>query len=272
MSGGAGTDTFVADLAGTATLGGAVDFETLTKTNAGTLIIAGPAASSFNTVNVLGGTLDIGVNGSLTGVQNATVASGATLNVDGAFGFTAGADSFTVAGTVTGATAIDMLDGDDTFTIQDGADLSGLAGPVDGGAGNDTFVSDIAGTATLGGAMNFEALNKTNVGTLIVAGPAASAFDTVNVVGGTLDIGVNGAINGVVTGTVASGATLNVDGRYTGSAGNDTLTVAGAVSGSGDIALDDGDDVLTLNDGADLSGLAGALDGGAHGARRSRWC
>jgi fibronectin-binding autotransporter adhesin len=265
VSGGAGTDTFVADLAGTATLGGAVNFETLTKTNIGTLVVAGPATSNFSTVNVQGGLLDIGINGSLTGVQNATVASGAALNIEGVFGFTNGADSFTVAGTVTGTSAIDMLAGDDTFTIQDGADLSGLAGPVDGGDGNDTFVADLAGTATLGGAVNFETLNKTNTGTLVVAGPAASAFTTVNVAGGTLDVGVNGSLDGVVTGTVASGATLNVDGRYTGSAGNDTLTVAGAVSGSGNIALGDGDDTLTLNDGADLSGLAGVLDGGAHG-------
>ncbi|HJR74109.1 MAG TPA: autotransporter-associated beta strand repeat-containing protein [Luteimonas sp.] len=265
VSGGAGTDTFVADLAGNATLGGAVDFETLTKTNIGTLVVAGPAASSFSTVNVEGGLLDIGIAGSIAGVRNATVASGATLNIDGAFGFTAGADQFTVAGTVTGTSAIDMLDGDDTFTIQDGADLSGLAGPVDGGAGNDTFVSDIAGTATLGGAVNFETLNKTGIGTLVVAGAAASAFTAVNVAGGTLDIGVNGAIDGVVAGTVANGTTLNVDGRYSGSAGNDSLTVAGAVSGSGDIALGDGDDVLTLEDGADLGGLAGAIDGGIHG-------
>ncbi|MCL1633627.1 autotransporter-associated beta strand repeat-containing protein [Luteimonas sp. SX5] len=266
VSGGAGTDTFVADLAGTATLGGAVDFETLTKTNAGTLIVAGPATSSFSTVNVLGGTLDVGAGGSLTGVQNATVASGATLNIAGAFGFTNGADNFTVAGTVTGASAIDMLDGDDTFTIQDGADLSGLAGPVDGGAGNDTFVSDLAGTATLGGAIGFEALNKTNTGTLIVAGPAASSFSTVNVAGGTLDIAAAGSIGGVVTGTVASAATLNVDGSYAGSAGNDSLTIAGSITGNGSIAFGNGDDTLTLNDGADLGAFNGTLDGGAHGA------
>ncbi len=264
VSGGAGTDTFVADLTGTATLGGAVDFETLNKTNTGTLIVAGPALSTFSTVNVAGGTLDIGVAGSLTGVQTATVASGATLNVDGVFGFTAGADSFTVAGTVTGASAIDMLDGDDTFTIQDGANLSGLSAPVDGGAGTDTFTADLAGTATLGGAVNFESLNKTNTGTLIVAGPAASSFSTVNVAGGTLDIAAAGSISGVVTGTVANGATLNVGGSYAGSTGNDSLTIAGTVTGNGGIAFDNGDDTLTLNDGADLSAFNGTLDGGAH--------
>ena len=47
------------------------------------LHVDGPALSAFSTVNVLGGTLDIGIDGEIAGVQNATVASGATLNVDG---------------------------------------------------------------------------------------------------------------------------------------------------------------------------------------------
>ncbi|SOD51569.1 autotransporter-associated beta strand repeat-containing protein [Pseudoxanthomonas wuyuanensis] len=264
VSGGAGTDTFVADLAGSAVLGGAVDFETLTKTNVGTLHVDGPAMSAFATVNVDGGTLDIGVAGSLNGVQDATVASGASLIADGSMLFTAGADNFTVAGTVSGSGIIDMLDGDDNLILQDGADLSGLDNAIDGGAGTDTLTADIAGTATLGGVTNFETLSKTNTGTLIVAGPAPSDFTTVNVDGGTLDVGVAGSISGVVTSTVAGGATLNVDGSYSGSAGDDTMTVAGAINGDGTIFFDDGDDVLTLNDGADLSGFSGTLDGGAH--------
>jgi fibronectin-binding autotransporter adhesin len=264
VNGGAGTDTFVADLAGSAVLGGAVGFETLTKTNVGTLHVDGPAMSAFATVNVDGGTLDIGVAGSLDGVQNATVASGASLVVDGAMMFTAGADTFTVAGDVSGSGTLDMLDGDDHLILQDGADLRGLANAIDGGSGTDTLTADIAGTATLGGATNFETLSKTNTGTLIVAGPASSDFTTVTVDGGTLDIGIAGSIGGVVTTTVAGGTTLNVDGDYTGSIGDDTMTVAGAITGSGTIFFDDGDDVLTLNDGADLSGFFGTLDGGAH--------
>ncbi len=264
ISGGAGTDSFVADLAGSAVLGGAVGFETLTKTNVGTLHVDGPAMSDFTTVNVDGGTLDIGVAGSLNGVQNATVASGASLIADGAMLFTTGADTFTVAGNVSGSGTLDMLDGDDNLILQDGADLSGLTNAIDGGTGTDALTADIAGTATLGGAANFETLSKTNTGTLVVAGPALSDFTTVNVDGGTLDVGVAGSIGGVVTTTVASGATLNVDGDFTGSAGNDTMTVAGAINGSGTIFFDNGDDVLTLNDGADLSGFSGTLDGGAH--------
>ncbi|MBT2748707.1 MULTISPECIES: autotransporter-associated beta strand repeat-containing protein [unclassified Lysobacter] len=265
VDGGTGNDTFVADLTGTATLGGAVNFETLTKTNTGTLNIDGPAASAFTTVNVDGGTLDIGAGGSVSGVNTATVANGASLMVDGTFGFTLGADSFTVAGNVSGSSVIDMLDGDDHLILHDGADMSGLATPIDGGAGIDTLTADYAGTATLGGATRFETLTKTNTGTLNIDGPAASDFTTVNVDGGTLDIGAAGSVSGVVTTTVAHGATLNVDGNFAGSAGGDTMTVSGAIAGSGAIAFDNGDDTLTLNDGADLSGFSGLLDGGAGG-------
>ncbi|WP_244755950.1 autotransporter-associated beta strand repeat-containing protein [Pseudoxanthomonas helianthi] len=265
VSGGAGNDTFVADLAGSAVLGGAVDFETLTKTNTGTLHVNGPAMSAFSTVNVEGGTLDVGAAGSLNGVQTATVAQGASLNVDGSVLFTPGADSFTVAGNVSGVGSIDMLDGDDNLIIQDGADLSGLSTAIDGGAGNDTLTADITGTAVLGGATNFETLSKTNNGTLTVAGPASSDFTAVHVDGGTLDVAATGSLNGVVATTVANGATLRVDGSVNGSTGNDTMDLSGALTGSGAIAFGDGDDVLTLHDGADLSGFTGTLDGGAHG-------
>jgi fibronectin-binding autotransporter adhesin len=262
VSGGAGNDTFVADLAGSAVLGGAIDFETLTKTNTGTLHVNGPAQSAFATVNVAGGTLDVGVAGSLSGVQLATVAQGASLHVDGSVLFTPGDDRFVVAGNVGGIGTIDMLDGDDTLVLQDGADLSGMAMPIDGGAGNDTLQADIAGNAVLGGAANFETLSKTNAGTLTVAGPATSDFDTVNVAGGTLDIGPAGSMANIVATTVAAGATLNVDGSYAGSAGDDTMSVSGTVSGSGPIAFGDGNDVLALHDGANMDGYTGALDGG----------
>jgi fibronectin-binding autotransporter adhesin len=261
VDGGAGTDTFGADIAGNAVLGGAINFETLSKTNTGTLTVAGPATSAFSTVNVLGGALNVGIAGSLTNVQALTVARGASLNVDGAVLFTPGADTFVVAGNVSGLGTIDMLDGDDTLTLQDGAQLSGLSSAISGGAGNDTVQADIAGSVTLGALTQFETLAKTNTGTLHVDGPAASDFTSVRIDGGTLDIGVGGSIGGVATTTVASGATLNVDGSYAGSSGADTMDVSGTISGTGPISLGGGDDTLALHD-ADLAGYSGALDGG----------
>jgi fibronectin-binding autotransporter adhesin len=262
IDGGAGLDTRVYDINLTADLGALVNFEGVAKTGVGTLDINGPAATDLLQVDVLGGTLNIGPSATVS-VQNTTVGNGATLNVGGSFTGTSGNDTMTVAGTLTGTGTVDLLDGDDTFTVRDGADLSGLANAVDGGAGTDTFLADIAGIATLGGAINFETLTKTNTGTLHVDGPASSSFTVVNVQGGTLDIGAGGAINGVVTTTVASGTTLNVDGGYTGSAGNDSIDVSGTVSGSGTIDLAAGDDTLTLNDGAVLNNV---IDGGANGA------
>ncbi|WP_206858418.1 autotransporter-associated beta strand repeat-containing protein [Lysobacter changpingensis] len=262
VDGGAGFDTRVYDIDGTATLGALVNFEGITKTGTGTLEIAGPGATLVQDVQVLGGTLHVAAGGDVAGVRNAVVGSGATLDIDGNFDFTNDADTFTVAGAVTGTT-LDLLGGDDTLTLQDGADLSGLANPIDGGAGTDTLVADLAGTATLGGATGFETLTKTNTGTLVVAGPAPSTFSTVNVIGGTLDVGPAGSLNGVVAGSIGNGATLNLDGTYTGTAGNDTLNVAGAITGAGSIALGDGDDALVLRDGADLGAHGGSIDGAA---------
>ncbi|WP_408953732.1 autotransporter-associated beta strand repeat-containing protein [Lysobacter sp. Hz 25] len=262
VAAGVGNDTFNTDIATLANLGAVQGFETLSKTGIGTLNINGPASSDFTTVNVAAGTLNVTAGGSVA-AQTTTVAAGSTLQMDGSYSGTTGNDSFTVAGTVAGAGTLDLLDGDDSFTIQDGADLSGLSNAIDGGAGIDTFVADLAGNATLGGAINFETLTKTNTGTLNIDGPAASAFTTVNVNGGTLDIGAAGSIDGAVTSTVASGATLNADGSYTGSAGADTMNVSGTVAGSGTIGLAAGDDTLTLNDGALLNNV---IDGGGHGA------
>ena len=262
LDGGAGNDLLNVnvDAGSLVPLGSTTGFESLGKSGLGTLQING--ASDFIDVRVQAGLLDIDASGSIT-AQTVDVSSGATLNVDGALNFTSGADDFTVAGTVSGAGVIDMLDGDDTLTVLDGADLSGLATAIDGGIGNDTLAANIATSATLGGATGFETLSKEGVGTLHIAGPASSSFDAVDVLGGSLDVAAGASVAGVTATTVASGATLNVDGSYAGSASNDTFTLAGAVSGSGTIDLGAGDDVLTIRDGATL-GLA--IDGGGETA------
>ena len=263
VDGGTGFDSLNANIAGTADLGAISTFEELIKSGAGTLNINGPAPSDFVSVAVQGGTLNVAPAGSLNGIQNATVASGATLIVDGSLSFTTGADLFTVAGEVRGLSSIDLLDGADTLTVQDGADLSGLATSISGGAGTDTLNADIAGSAALGGAIDFETLIKTNVGTFEILGAAPSQFDTVLVQGGTLHVGA-GAVVDPETTVVDAGATMTVDGTYSGTLGDDTFTVSGTVDGAGTIGLLAGDDVLTINDAGVIDGLANPLDGGAH--------
>ncbi len=67
--------------------------------------------------------------------------------------------------------------------------------------------------------------------------------------------------------SVAGGATLDVAGSYLFTGGADTFTIVGTVSGPGVVDMLDGDDALTLFDGADLDGLTSSLSGG----RRQRY-
>ena len=81
--------------------------------------------------------------------------------------------------------------------------------------------------------------------------------------GGTLYVGAGSVVDPQTT-VVDAGATMTIDGTYSGTLGNDTFTVSGSVNGAGTIDLLAGDDVLTLNDGGDISGLTNPLDGGGH--------
>ena len=267
--GGTGINTYNTDIATTANLTAVNGFQTLLKTGAGTLNINGPGTSNFTTVNANVGTVNVAGAGSIAGVVSTTVASGATLRIDGSYQGTANDDTFLVAGTLTGAGSIDLgagadlLDvtgsfnlgsgvfdlgsGDDTFTIHDG---TSIIGTVTGGAGNNTFNTDIAGSADLGSVTGFQSLLKTGTGTLNINGPAASPFSNVAANAGTINVAATGSISGVTSTVVANGATLTVNGSYAGSSSADTFAIAGTVSGTGLIDLGAGDDVVTLNDGA----------------------
>lgn len=266
--GGMGVDTYIYDIAGIANVSALSEFEGLTKRGVGTVNLTGPGVTDLANVRVEQGTLNVQAGASVvaqaTGSLNTLVAAGTIFNVDGSYTASTHPDTFDVAGTVGGSGTINLNDGDDTLILHDGANLGGLVNAIDGGDGlADAVIADLTGVATLGGAVNFETLTKTHTGTLNINGPAASAFSVVDVKGGTLDIGVDGRIDGVVTATVASGATLNVQGRLTGTSGDDTMDVAGTVSGSGRVGLEAGNDTLTLREGANIGSLVSAIDGGA---------
>ena len=199
-------------------LPGLAGFESLGKSGAGTLHING--ASDFLTVHVREGMLDIAASGSVQATTT-VIDAGATLQIDGAFTGTTGDDSLVIGGTVVGNGTLSLGDGADHLTVLDGANLAGLLTAIDGGAGTDLLETDIATTASLGGVQGFESLLKSGVGTLHVDGPAASVFASVNVQAGALNVGAAGVIDGVTDTTVAQGATLIVDGAFTGTANND---------------------------------------------------
>ena len=153
------------------------------------------------------GATQVAITGS-TGTNTVLVGAAGALFATAELGD--GADVLDVFGTLdTGASVFNLGADGDLFAIHDGTLVTGI---IDCGTGTDALTGDIATTATLGSAINFETLTKTNVGTLTVAGPAPSDFVTVNVLGGTLDVGAIGSLNGVQSTTIAAGATINVDG------------------------------------------------------------
>ena len=221
LEGGAGNDTLTANIATTATLGGATGFETLVKEGAGSLHIDGPAGSMFDTVLVHEGVLDVGVD-AVVDPQTTAVSSGATLAIDGTYNGTSGADTFTLSGTLAGSGNIDLLDGDDILTINTGATLA-LSGTFDAatasadrfvlaGTDTDTFDANLIGTVFL----NFDEFRKEGAGTWRLIGAAerdwtvaegtligdASSFggDIANAGTVIFDQATDGAFDGVLSG------------------------------------------------------------------------
>ncbi len=293
--GGTGIDTLNANIASAATLGRIGTFETLTKSGVGVLNVVGPPISDFATVNVNAGTLNVGAGGEIAapaaGTLTTTVAAGATLRVDGAFGCGTALDSLTVSGNVVGTGTIDQCGGDDLLTLNDTANVSSFTGTFSGGAHalGDTVNLNPTGTLNFAAGIvtNYERLSKTNTGTATLNGTHTYVGGT-TIDGGTLD--VNGALE-TPTIAVADGTTLNVDGQVhangptqtaiTGSTGANTIVVAGGASllasgdlgdgadvldvggtldtGAGTLALGAGDDMLTIRENTTISG---SVDGG----------
>ena len=281
-------------------------FEELIKEGAGTLTNVGTFPLSFpNGVSINGGTLDVGfvvlgftvdmaddtvltidgvvanplagaavLTGS-SGVNRITVTNANTFTTPPAPGINGlvatgdlgdGADELTTAfivNTLAGTLSLGL--GNDVFTLNGGADVRGI---VSGGDGTDAVVANIAGGAT--GAVDrvteFETLTKTGAGTLTIEGSGASDFTTVTVNQGTLEIAAGGAISDVNAATVASGATMTVTGPIAFTAADNTLSIAGALNSATNMELLAGNDLLTLQATADLTGFTGVFDGGAGGA------
>lgn len=241
-----------------------------TGTSAVALLTSGTALDLTNSGTIRGGTGSVLANGnplagtSLAGaIQSSGRADDRIVNTGAIFGSVDlgdGNDSIENRGRIEGNILLGA--GDDSFLQR--ADAV-LVGTVDAGEGNDGLIVD----ATVGGAVNgdqfvnFERF--TQVGSGNVAYSGTFRFDTIGVSGGDV--------------TVATGQVLASTGAVTitGGAGNETLTNAGTIAGSVDLAAGDDRVVNTgtiqgavlLGAGNDRfvegagSSVAGDVDGGA---------
>src|SRR5690606_23732816 len=141
---------------------------------------------------------------------------------------------FAIAGTLSGNGSVDLGDGDDVLTLQDGSVLG--ATTLSGGAGaNDRVVLDVDDTLALNGANvgGFEQLEKQGAGSATLAG--AHSYTGTVLQGGTLE--VQGTLE-TASLAMAAGTTLAVEGAVqaaggtqtvlTGTGGAETVTVAAA--------------------------------------------
>ncbi|QSX73493.1 autotransporter outer membrane beta-barrel domain-containing protein [Lysobacter arenosi] len=267
VDGATGVDTFIFDRSQDSTITHKIlNFEKLIQTGPSRVLLDTDViligSSSETTIDE--GTLAIAPARTLaTGIAN--LLTGATLEINGTFrgiGAPSALLGSSGAETVIGNGLVDAVanlqGGDDTFVVMDG--LTASAGTtINGGAGIDTILANIAGNAVLGPLPAFEILIKQGTGTLTLAD--THPFSTSSVDAGRLL--VNGALPGDVS--VAAGATLGGVGTLgagTGAAQTSLATGAHLTPGTspGTLRMDS----LQLDAGALLDyelGLPGVVGG-----------
>jgi len=246
VDGGGGTNTLAFELdANNRTLssvGNLTNFQQLATSGAGALVVDQDA--TYQQVLLEGGNLDIARGVTLTApVQGSgqadklTLDRGATLN--GSVHLGGGDDTVINAGTITG----DILlgDGDDRYIARSGGMVTGA---IDGGAGNNSFIFNLAGAdgQIPGSVLNFNSFGAYGPGTLTVNLDRGQTYHNLEIIEGA---------NLVLSGT--NGSVANVIGDDS----SQSVTIDGMLTGG--VSLGGGDDALSMH----LSGLLeGALDGG----------
>lgn len=259
--GGATTFTVNHDAALTSdlTVGAAISGGSIVKQGAGVLTLSGTNTINGATLNA--GTLNAQANDALGTAGTVTVASGATLQVQG--GVSLGQASTILNGTGTaGNGAIQNISGNNTFTgpvtvasasrIQSDAGTLTLAGNIALGT-NSLTVGGAASTALNGAISGSGSLTKAGAGTLTLSGNNAAYTGAVNVNAGTLVAQASTVFNSANAITVGASGTLNL---------NDYNIAVASINNSGTVNLGAGtSDTLTLSSGTSFLQAGGAFTG-----------
>ena len=295
IDGGAGSDTITAG-AGSDAITGGVDNDTIIMANnlagagAGSDTVDG--GNGTDTLTMTGDTTTTQLDG-VTNVEIITlgdaattittvtglVASGANLKVDGS-GITTNTNALTFNGSAETNGTFSVIGGAGSDAITGGADsdtIDGGAGSdaITGGAGSDIITAGAGSDAITGGADN---------DTIIMAGNLAGAgagsdtvdggigTDTLTMTGNTITTQLDGVTNveiitlgdaattiTTVTGLVASGASLKVDGGNITSANALTFNGSAETDGTFSVIGGAGSDIITGGAGTDtIVGGAGS--------------
>jgi hypothetical protein len=241
VDGGYGLDTLTIDSTGGGSVSGAqfINFERYSQIGGGSLTYSGAFSSGPITIDGGGATVLAGTSVTtpsgitflgLSGDEQIVIAG----STSGGVSLNAGSDTVVNRGTIGGA--VRLGSGNDSYTEGAGAVVNGV---IDGGAGTDTFITELAGDRTgLRARAGFERLGLTGTGKLTLA--LDQNWEAVNLAGTGLALSLSG---------------FTVGGVFGGDA-------AEAVASDGDIAtvsLGGGDDSLILGGAA----FAGVKNGGA---------
>ena len=263
LNGGTGTDSFVFQSGGilSGPINGGGGSDTLDFSSYGTAVSASPTVAGAGNVSGTPDPIVYAAGDDYTNIESVNTGAGGGLvgpdqvnvwDVTGVNAFTLNGTTYTGISTVTGGSLAD------TFTIQDGGQLTG-ATAIDGGTGANSLISvgNATWTLTGGGAGSIAttagATSFVNIQTL--TGGAGNDSFVLN--GGTLSGAINGGlgVNTLTADNLANTWVINA-------ADGGTVTgITGGFSNIGNLIGGTNTDSFTLSGGT----LSGSIDGGLTG-------
>ncbi len=253
----------------------------VTKTGAGTVILSNTGNAYDGATAINAGTLRLGAANVLPNATAVTIATGATLDLNG-FGETIG--SLAGSGNVTGTSG--------TITLNTGGNNAStvFSGIVSDGAGTLALTKSGTGTMTLTGANTYDGATAVTAGTLVAANNTALGSATgstsvtagatlafqggITVTGETLTLNTNNSApataalsnlsgNNISTGTVTLTAATANDAVRVDVAGGSQLTLSGAIGQGANAAVlaKSGTGTLVLSGANTYTGLTNVTAG-----------